>query len=196
MVALIGLTMSNRYNLLCQTSNIPSVSNSGSAFIQINGKSNLNQFYFAYYSNHPMEIKDSYYSKDSGAIEIRIPVRDFKASNPLMYNDFIKVLKARDFPYIKISLSGYQMVWRNTGSDTPRLQIAITIAGKTSVYQVTCSINHYPDKLMIDGSKKIRFTDFNLAPPERLNGLIKVQDEIMINFGLIVNFIQQKPSLT
>jgi hypothetical protein len=183
-------------DIYCQSKGQLSFLENCSNYILISGESNINQFSFTYNSANEKDTKIGVYPEDSGFFEISIPIRDFEASNPLMYNDFLKIMKATEYPRIKISLSRHQLELANTGADPLCPVIAITIAGTTRAYRINCNINNCLDKIYINGSKKIRFSDFNLSPPKKLNGLVKVQDEININFGLIVNFSNQKPTLT
>jgi hypothetical protein len=70
----------------------------------------------------------------------------------------------------------------------PNYAVMITIAGVTREYDVECVIQNCGTHYILRGSKAVRLTDFNLAPPEKLSGLVKVKDEIKVSFGIILNF--------
>jgi hypothetical protein len=164
-------------------------------YIYIGVESNVNQFSFLYSSLNLPYIWQPIQTKDTGYLEISFPVKDFKASNPLMYNDFLKLLKANEYPVLKICISNYQLenVWRDP--EIPFPEIRITLAGISRTYEVDCSLNDCDHNLFISGATKIRLTDFDISPPAKLNGLVKVRDEIDVNFGLIITFAESNSTI-
>ena len=195
-LAFSGLPLFTCGDIYCQSGGNISFFENCSNYILISGESNINLFSFTYNSTIARSSKIFIYTGDTGIIKISIPIRDFEASNPLMYNDFLKLMKAAEYPRITISFSKRQLELADNETYPLCPEIGITIAGITRAYPINCTINNCADKLYINGSKKIRLTDFNLHPPEKLNGLVRVQDEINVNFGLIVNFTNPKPVLT
>jgi hypothetical protein len=191
-----GLPFINLQEISCQFRNILSVTENCNSYILICGKSNINQFNFIYNSVDTKDIRLFSHSKDTGLFEVSIPIKDFEASNPLMYNDFLELMKAVEYPRINICLSRHQLELASNGSQSSCPEITITLAGITRSYPINCTIYNCSDKLYINGSKKIKFSDFNITPPEKLHGLVKVRDEIDVNFGFIVSFLDQKPALT
>jgi len=196
LLSIWGILVSGCGSVFCQVKEPVSFAEKCHTFIFISGRSNINEFNFTYNAVQNRDLKVFGYPGDTGFIEFNIPIRDFEASNPLMYNDFLKSMKASEHPYIKISISGRQLAVTGNGSDPACPEIAITLAGITRNYLIDCTTYNCSDKLYINGSKKIRFSDFKLHPPEKLNGLVKVRDEIDVNFGFIVNFRNQIPAIT
>ena len=73
-----------------------------------------------------------------------------------------------------------------TYTDQP---IQITIAGVTREYHVFCLVNSCSDNLIyVSGYRYIKLTDFNLDPPKKFQGLVKVKDEVLINFGFVFSY--------
>jgi hypothetical protein len=164
-------------------------SNTCSTFLVINGESNINRFSFSFLSN-PDDPADSYNSHtgDNGT-EVLIPLREFQASNPRMYNDFLQEVHEREYPNISIFLPYMgpdKLEAMTTGAEQ---KVLITMAGVEKQYTVDCDLVNCGDRLVIRGSQMIRLTDFKISPPEKLNGLIKVKNEITVSFGIILNFI-------
>jgi hypothetical protein len=157
-------------------------------FVYITGKSNINQFSFSYNTSGLGKGNSVKTGLNSDNIEINIPVHEFEASNPLMYNDFLSMLRASDFPIIKICFSKQQLINQANDSVLSDPDIAITIAGISKTYTIDCSVANCSDNIFISGIKTIKLTDFHLKPPVKLNGLVKVQDEINVNFGFIITF--------
>lgn len=157
-------------------------------YIIINGESNVNRFSFSYTTLSSDFGNAFLYPSLPHGNEIIIPVRDFEPSNPLMYNDFLTNLNEQEYPTITIKFSN---LGQNKGMVpvlNPNYAVMITIAGVTREYDVECVIQNCGTHYILRGSKAVRLTDFNLAPPEKLSGLVKVRDEFKVSFGIILNF--------
>lgn len=162
-------------------------------YIFISGASNINRFSFSYKPENYSVINQFNSGNPGEQILIKVPVKEFVASNQMMYNDFIDLLKAEEYPLISISLSKDQLEAGKSGSDIVSREISLTIAGITRTYPVDCTVTNCIGNYFINGSEVIRLSDFLLRPPERLSGLIKVHDEINVSFGFIINFTENNP---
>lgn len=157
-------------------------------YIIINGESNVNRFSFSYTTSSSDFGNPFLYPSLPYGNEINIPVRDFEPSNPLMYNDFLTNLNEQEYPTITIKFSNLEQNKGRVPVLNPNYAIMITIAGVTREYNVECVIQNCGNQYILRGSKEVRLTDFNLAPPEKLSGLVKVKDEFKVSFGIILNF--------
>jgi hypothetical protein len=157
-------------------------------FLVINGESNINKFSFSYMT--PVLTRGDVSSKGAEykKIDFKIPVHQFKPGNPRMYNDFLSLLKAKEFPYIIISLLTENFSGEEKSGISRDERIAVTIAGVTREYTVDCALAHCNEDLVLNGMQTVRLTDFGLIPPVRLSGIVKVENEINVRFGFIVNF--------
>jgi hypothetical protein len=133
--------------------------------------------------------------KDTGFLSVTVPVRDFEASNPLMYDDFLTLIKAREFPVLKIILSKEQLERSFKDERTFCPDIEIMLAGIKRIYKIDCNLYDCGNNLFIRGLKKIKLSDFSIQPPVKLNGLVKVKDEIEVNFGLIITFAGENQTI-
>lgn len=161
------------------------------SFLVINGTSNINKFSFTYVT--PLVPKDDKASKgaDEERIDLVIPVQLFKPSNPIMYKDFLNLLNAKEYPYLKISLLTADL-YRERNSEMPQNEkISVTIAGVTREYTVNCILDHCNGNLILNGMQAVRLSDFGLKAPVRLVGLVKVHNEIDVSFGFIINFTDE-----
>jgi hypothetical protein len=161
-------------------------------FIYINCESNVSQFSFRYNTSE-LSGKGNIVSRDTGTIEISIPIREFEPSNPLMYGDFLNLMKASEYPRIKVAFSKQQLQSFRQGLPGSCPDIRITIAGISRTYKIQCSLINCSENLYLRGEKIIRLTDFLLQPPEKMLGLVKVNDEINVNFGFIITFADNHP---
>jgi hypothetical protein len=157
-------------------------------FLVIKGESNINKFSFSYMT--PVLTRGDNDSKgaEDERIDFKIPVHQFKPGNPRMYDDFLSLLKAEEFPYIMISLLSDNSNRERKSGISRNERIAVTIAGVRREYTVDCTLAHCNEDLVLNGMQKVRLTDFGLIPPVRLSGIVKVENEINVRFGFIVNF--------
>jgi len=155
-------------------------------YLYINGESNINQFRFSYNTPNIRNIDNI--SKDKESIEISIPIREFEASNPMMYADFLDLMNEAEHPRIIVSFSKRQLQSTLQDYTEPCPVIQITIAGITRSYNVVCSVVKCADNLYLRGEEVLKLSDFKLRPPSKLLGLVKVNDEINVDFGFIITF--------
>ncbi len=156
-----------------------------SDYIIINGESNVNSFSFNYYNAFSPVVGESCTGSGSDRVEIDVRVKDFNTRNPLMYNDFLDLLRACDYPVITID---FPVEVLNQPFGKYISQVDISLAGKRRSYTMVWDIARCSEGSYLSGSKSLLLSDFDLRSPERLNGLIKVKDEISVSFGFIVNF--------
>jgi hypothetical protein len=162
------------------------------SYVHISGETNINCFECNYDKNRDHQSTDNAFVKypqvSGQTIKTYIPVSEFECSNSVMYNDFQELLNSSEFPYITIEIDPSQI--RNILPDksSTDLNFSITIADVTNVQNISCGINNYPNSTMsITGEATIHLADFQIKPPVKLMGLIKVKDEVTIKFYF--NFI-------
>jgi len=155
-------------------------------YLYISGESNVNQFSFTYNSDKPKKSEKGLSYNEN--IEINIPIKEFEASNPLMYNDFLQLMKESEHPEITVSFSKKQLQIALQNASEPCPEIRITIAGITKIYNIECSLAKCSGNLYLKGDEVVRLSDFKLKPPAKLLGLVKVNNEITVNFGFIITF--------
>jgi len=165
------------------------------SFIRIDGGSNLSTFSFTYSTSSLSDAWQIIEIKDTGFFSVAVPVRDFEASNPLMYDDFLKLIKAREFPVLMIIISKKQLERSFKTERTSCPDIEIMLAGVTRIYKIDCDFYDCGNNLFIQGLKMINLSDFNIQPPVKLNGLVKVKDEIEVKFGLIITFTGENQTI-
>ena len=159
------------------------------SFVYISGKTNINNFNFEYEfpQNNPFIIsRKNVKRNDSAFFKINFPVKDFKTTNILMYDDFMDLLKEPVYPYIIIGIPVKELSMLNNIDSVIVPDINITLAGVTKKYRVRCrKINCNTKFIVITGQQDIELTGFGLVPPQKYFGLIKVENDVVINFGLL-----------
>jgi hypothetical protein len=121
-----------------------------------------------------------------GGLSIRI--KGFDCHQKHITNDLRKTLKADEQPALKINL--LNIGYYNGNVENIRGWVSIELAGvikRTEIdYQVRSS---NPGFLQLNGSRKLKFSDFGLKPPQKLAGLIKVEEELTVRFQLMLRSI-------
>jgi hypothetical protein len=158
--------------------------------LMIAGESNVNCFDFKYKKDLLQKDFSVKIDKNNGKLSfhqttLNLHVQGFKSGNYLMDKDFYNMLKANEYPEISIELNSV----KNKGS-LFLIDIEIKMAGKSKMQTVivndlsTAEIHH------LKGSAKLRFSDFDLEPPSKFMGMVKVKDELAIAFDLAFNLTE------
>jgi hypothetical protein len=114
-----------------------------------------------------------------------IPVSSFECGNDLITRDFQETLKVNEYPELTIrfvSIDDRATVLQ-AGAVTGKVEI--TLAGTTRVYSVLYSAaSNGRNTFSLTGKQAVCFSDFNLEAPRKMMGLIKVQDNLEVEFQL------------
>ena len=164
----------------------------------IYGNTNINKFKCALtrYDGHDtleFVMRNELYDLVFLRSHMTIPVNEFECGNDQLTSDFLETIQARNYPNIYIrflSLSAPVAELRKGGIANSK--VAITIAGVTKTYQLAYSIpKNSTEEIRLKGIQNIRFSDFDLTPPEKLFGLIKVQQSLQVEFLLHLRPVNQ-----
>lgn len=166
---------------------LSSISSSCNNYISITGETNINHFSLDQFVPEDLicGVGDSRWIKlpEEHVYLIRVPARNFDASNRMVYRDFLELIDVIEHPYISIFIeeAEFELLFQDRSYLRPRIGIAV--AGTTRYYNVPCRVAECVDgKIAVSGQKTLKLTDFKLAPPEKTMGLIRVQNELIINF--------------
>lgn len=180
------------FMLASKTNSTHHSGNSGT--IKIQGSSNVNQFELKN-TMMPITIRACGHSRDTVALRaknywLKIPVKSFQSDNQQIYKDFLTLTKANQHPNISVGIS-YEMLHRIvSGGSMINVPAEVSIAGVSRAYQIRCQMkNNDPQTIVVTGNQKMKLTDFNISPPEKLFGLIKVNNEINVTFGFVITII-------
>lgn len=169
--------------------------------ITLSGSSNVNSFECSINSN----VTNGYLlvnaDKDNGAVNfknafIKINVSSFDCKNPIMSRDLQKTLRADKYPIIDAELITATPFQANSKPYASRgrikTSVAITISGKCRIVDLVVDWQMISaSEYRFIGSKQLLMSDFDIAAPSAAFGLIKVNNDIVINFDFT---IQTSPS--
>lgn len=116
------------------------------------------------------------------ALSINLPVENIKSHKEKMDKVAYEHLDTKKHPNIKYVLKSAHKVnettWELTGT--------YTIVGANKVFKTTVKTTVTKDGLNLQGSEKIKFSDFGMERPKALLGTVKAGDELTLKFN--VNF--------
>ena len=169
---------------MAEASTLPDVKPDNKIIIQ--GSSNLSNFTLSLQFR-----KDSLNSTTgfSGCSETKdsvlvLPVSDFNYSNPLMKKDLYHLIDAENYPYIKIYYPP-EMLNKSIIGDLHHFDLVVQIRNVCRTYQVPVNYSRRSKNTFeAEGSLNVRLTDFQLKPKKYFFGLVKLKNNLKIDFYL------------
>jgi len=149
------------------------------AEVVVNVTTNVNQF-----SCECKGLTKEHLSKYESYHEILIPVADFDCPKKMMDRDLQKLFEAHKFPEIQLFLEPQPV-----NSTSPRTKIAIRIKEILQKYEVSLTKTTINGKSFYTGSQMISLANYGLEPPSKALGLVKVHDEVRIEFKIPEHFL-------
>lgn len=118
---------------------------------------------------------------------LTINVNGFDCHQRYLTNDLRKTLKAAEFPLLKIDLLSLGNFTAGDGNQKVKGWVAVQLAHITRKIEVDYTVKTGNGGILhLYGSQQLLFSDFGLVPPQKLAGLIKVEQQINIRFQLIL----------
>lgn len=149
--------------------------------ITIVGNTSLGRFSCDYKIS---EINDTLFiNKNSKSYNIQIPVENFNCGNFLLNKDFQRTLRSNEYPQINVKVHNISI--KPGGNIKGSLEIGLINKIKKIQYVTfeRCNVEK-PELISLDLT--INVSDFNLTPPKRLGGLIKVEESMDIFIEMIL----------
>lgn len=113
------------------------------------------------------------------SIKAEIPMVKFDCGNKIMTKDLQSTVKANQFPSSFVTLSNIRPFGNHFKCD---LNFCITNKNRVFKDFVLNTVNN-----KIQGAISLNFSDLGLTAPVKMAGLIKVEDQILVNFSLYKN---------
>ena len=158
----------------------------------IQGATNLNRFFLTYTEKALQPGQNLFINADntdsSANVRFKIPVKSISGENKAMIMDLRDLFKARDYPNIIVGINKIKLHNLVDKPGTGKMILDITIAGVTKAVEAEYSTgNEKTGGLSLAGSTKLHLSDFDIIPPNKFFGLIKVKNEVIINFKIILS---------
>ncbi len=124
-----------------------------------------------------------------GENSLSLYAKNFKSDNHIALNGFRKLVRADEYPYLKIELIKISL---SPDCTEKKLKdhihgdalINITITGVTKQYTLPFSASLFNDNLNADGKLKLTIKDFGLIPPVDMLGLVKTSEWLEIDLKI------------
>jgi polyisoprenoid-binding protein YceI len=116
--------------------------------------------------------------------DIKLKAESLESGKSSMDDIAYEALKSEDHPMISFKLTKIKSI---TYSGTTAKIVAngiLTIAGKSKTVDVNGTAVNNNGAIQLNGSKKIKMTDFDMEPPTAMFGTIKTGDSLTINYSL------------
>ena len=160
--------------------------------ITIAGSTNVNKYKCVigkYTGNDTLSLtaergKGAYFKKGL----VKLEASRFDCEKHLITKDFAETIQAKKYPYITINFISFERVPEFKDSEEPfRGKFTITLANVAVPCDVRCKIvKDKNDLIHLRGWHLFKFSDFNLEPPTKMMGLIKVEEMITVDFHLVL----------
>jgi hypothetical protein len=167
---------------------------SESSRLEVLGSSNVNSFTCGSDYFNGKDRLTEVWNRELGSRmysgQIVINVNSLDCQNRIMNNDLQEVLLADEHPAIKIEFINLREVMHR-GKKKAEGMVEITITGKKKRYPVVYDmVAISDDQNILVGRQTFRFSDFGLQAPQKAFGMIKVKDEITVEFKLILELME------
>ena len=127
--------------------------------------------------------------------EVRVRVATFDCGRRQMNRDMHQALKAAVHPEIRFDLLDAEaMALPERAEDAYRFRVAgwLTVAGTTRYVETTAHGQRLADgRYRVWGSQPLLMSDFGIAPPTGLLGLVRAHDRIRVRFDLVAALLLQ-----
>ncbi|KYG75460.1 YceI family protein [Roseivirga echinicomitans] len=149
--------------------------------VLIKGKTSFGRFSCTYQNGEDQDtVSFSKTPNVESLMDLSIPVASFDCGNRMLDRDFGKTLRSDEFPHIEVKLDDFKRIGQHYFGD-----IWIMLTGKEmKMEHIPFAINKGEAGEFLYSEITISLDYFDLSPPNKLFGLIKVQDELIIELSL------------
>lgn len=156
--------------------------------LAIHGQTNVNSFtcFISCYNS----VDTLVYEQDKHTRQLAfeanrmvIPVYNFNCGNSLITKDFRTTLKADKNPYLIMS---FVTLDKHAAGSKATATLEITLAGVSRKVNVQFDLIPKGGFIQLTGKHSVCFADFQLQAPARMMGLVKVQDDLNVDFNLLI----------
>lgn len=163
--------------------------------LKVNGSTNVNQF-SCVIENYSRPDTITATSAVNQAVKlsgnIQLDVKNFDCHNSIMTADLRKTLKYKEHPKLMIFFINMNQ-YPDKGKWGLKGSVLIVLAGVSKHFDVDYKLVAADKTMMIlEGSRKVNFSDFNLTPPRKLGGMIRTNNELDVIFNLRLKVLPVK----
>lgn len=158
--------------------------------LQIFGESNVNTFSFRY--NQQYLQKDMCVTVKSNAERIsldnavlKLKVKGFDSGHKIMNKDLYDLLKADLYPNVSIDFQSVVPQLKSSPYKSLEVNAKVMMAGQLHNEIIEVKALKSGESFHYVGKTKLNLKNYCIEPPVKFMGLVKVHEELTINFDLI-----------
>lgn len=160
--------------------------------VLIEGKTNVNKFSCRLKLDNVndtlhIRVTQSHNRIDFQGLKLRLPINEFDCGNPIMNADLRKLLRADEFPDLMLEMQRIEFgpVSKGGYDDSFIINTLITIAEvKNREIFRNSGIEENDEAIRFYGKHNLYLTNYNIEPPQKFFGTIKVQNELEVEFEI------------
>ncbi|TVR90227.1 MAG: YceI family protein [Saprospirales bacterium] len=165
---------------------------SGTSRVVVEGQSNVNEFKCVTIRYEGNDVLTQRNDNASGKMilegAINMKVKSFDCENRIMTRDLRETLKEDAYPEITVDLVSIVLPDKEGNCHKVDGKAEITLAGETRLMDFTWEVS-YPNsqKIRLSGNRELKFSQFNIEPPSKMMGMIRVKDKLLVDFDLVLD---------
>jgi polyisoprenoid-binding protein YceI len=117
-------------------------------------------------------------------VVLTVPVEGLKSEKEGLDKNMYKALKASANPNIVFRLHSARA---GAAANEFRIEGELEVAGQTQPTEITVRATECPEGIVLEGSKALLMSSFGIKPPSMFLGTLKTNDQIVIEWRLVLN---------
>ncbi|WP_179337890.1 YceI family protein [Winogradskyella ludwigii] len=160
--------------------------NNSSSVLEVNGTSSLHDWTLETEKQSGNVVLSNAETLEISNLDFSVEAESLKSGKSSMDKNTYKALKTDDHKTMDFSLSAVKQVKKITDNSFKVFTTGkMTISGVTKTISLDMTVKLEEGKLLLEGEKSFKMTDFGVDPPTALLGTIKTGNEITIVFKTV-----------
>ncbi len=163
--------------------------NNGEGEVSVTGTSTLHDWEeVAEQKSGSMTLENTGELPKINSLKFTVEAESLKSGKGAMDKNTYKALETKDHKQIVFVLKGVKSISPVTSSSNKYKVVAtgsLTIAGSTNTIDLPFNLTVNQGKVLLEGKKSLKMTDFNVDPPKALLGTITTGDEIEVHYNTV-----------
>ncbi|WP_040756444.1 YceI family protein [Winogradskyella psychrotolerans] len=157
--------------------------NNSSSVLEVHGTSSLHDWTLETEKQSGKVVITNMEELEISSLNFSIEAESLKSGKSSMDNNTYKALNTDDHKTMDFSLTSLKKVTKLSDQSFEVSALGkMTISGVTKSITIDMNVKLEGNKLLLNGEKSFKMTDFGIDPPKALLGTIKTGDDIKIEF--------------
>ena len=157
--------------------------NNSSSVLEVHGTSSLHDWTLETEKQSGKVVVVNSEELEISSLNLSVEAESLKSGKSAMDKNTFKALNTDDYKTIDFSLTSLKSVVKQSDQSFKVSALGkMTISGVTKSITINMTVKLEGNKLLLNGEKSFKMTDFGIDPPKALLGTIKTGDDIKIEF--------------